>query len=205
MSPASFHQHLLTPRLRLVPLEEEHGPLLLRYALENRDWLAPWEAARPQTYFTLEAQQALIAHYRRAREQQVGVLYGVFWSQEELIGRLGVSDLAPADSAVLGYSIARHLGGKGLGTEAVRAVTAWGFQAWGLCRMEMFIHPLNQASLRLARRAGFQPGGVSNDWVEINGRVEKLLRYVVESNARSREGANDSPARTQAQFIQESP
>jgi len=77
--------------------------------------------------------------------------------------------------AEIGYWLAPWARGRGLVTEAVRAVTAYGFGK-GLHRIELLVSVGNDASCRVAERAGFQrecvlreagvlPGGARTDLV----------------------------------------
>jgi RimJ/RimL family protein N-acetyltransferase len=46
--------------------------------------------------------------------------------------------------------------GKGYGTEAVRAIVAWGDRHFGQVRTVCLIHPDNPASIRLAQKYGYR-------------------------------------------------
>lgn len=61
--------------------------------------------------------------------------------------------------AEIGFILAREHWGRGLATEAVRLVLAFGFAAMGLHRVEADVHPENNASLALLEKIGFQREG----------------------------------------------
>jgi RimJ/RimL family protein N-acetyltransferase len=58
------------------------------------------------------------------------------------------------------YFLRASVRGRGLATRAVRLVARWGFGELGLERIELRAHPDNEASIRVAERAGFTREGV---------------------------------------------
>lgn len=60
----------------------------------------------------------------------------------------------------MGYSIARPLWGRGLTTEAARAVIAYGFETLGLVRIHAYADIRNEASWRVMEKLGMQREGV---------------------------------------------
>jgi ribosomal-protein-alanine N-acetyltransferase len=57
----------------------------------------------------------------------------------------------------IGYILRRDLWRRGFGTEALQAVVAHGFDTLGYERAELWIHEDNNASQKLAQKAGFAP------------------------------------------------
>lgn len=60
----------------------------------------------------------------------------------------------------IGYMVDRPARGRGAATRAVELITAWGLSTLGLERLELRIHPENEASMRVAERAGYRLDGV---------------------------------------------
>jgi len=78
-----------------------------------------------------------------------------------LIGGIECRWLADGRIGNLGYAIARDHGGKGYGTEAVRAVVDEAFQSRPeLQRINASLHHENRASARVLEKAGFTREGV---------------------------------------------
>lgn len=75
-----------------------------------------------------------------------------------LVGRCGLlrQPLEGAQVVELSYLLDRHYWGRGLATEAARAVVKLGFEKYGLPRVVAFIHPENAASVRVALRVGMR-------------------------------------------------
>ncbi len=66
---------------------------------------------------------------------------------------------------------ARDMHGKGYATEAIRAVTQWGFSEHGLMRIEAGCYADNLGSLRAFLKAGYTVEGFMRSAVNITGNV----------------------------------
>ena len=66
--------------------------------------------------------------------------------------------------AEVGYWLAPGARGRGFATRALRLVRDWSFDVTGLVRLELFTHPENNASGRVAERAGLAREGVRRGW-----------------------------------------
>ncbi|MET1074567.1 MAG: GNAT family N-acetyltransferase [Umezawaea sp.] len=62
-------------------------------------------------------------------------------------------------TAEMGYRVGSWARGRGVATEAVRAVTDWGFAALGLHRVQLFHAVENVASCRVATKSGYRDEG----------------------------------------------
>ncbi len=78
------------------------------------------------------------------------------------IGSLGYYKWLPSASyqAEMGYDLAREHWGKGIMTEAMRAVVDFGFERMGLNRIEVYIMPRNKRSIRMIKGLGFVREGL---------------------------------------------
>ncbi|MFK7789279.1 MAG: GNAT family N-acetyltransferase [Phycisphaeraceae bacterium] len=96
------------------------------------------------------------------------------WNQQSLFdGRL---DYASAD---IGYWLAKEATGRGLMTRAVRAMTTLAFEAYGLKRLTIRAEPENEASWRVAERAGYQYEGLLRGVATFDGRVVNHKLYAI--------------------------
>jgi len=78
------------------------------------------------------------------------------------IGSLGFYKWAPSAGyqAEMGYDLAREHWGKGIMTEAMKAVIDFGFEKMELNRIEVFIMPRNKRSIKLVKNLGFKREGL---------------------------------------------
>lgn len=73
-----------------------------------------------------------------------------------IIGDVDLSFMPGEDEAELGINIAREWRGRGLGTEAGRAMVDFGFRVLGLRRIVGYCQPTNAASRRMLEKAGLR-------------------------------------------------
>ena len=66
--------------------------------------------------------------------------------------------------------------GRGLMTRAVRVLCDWLLEE-GVGRIELRTHPDNEASQRLAERAGFQREGLLRNWGRVGGEYRDMYIY----------------------------
>ena len=80
------------------------------------------------------------------------------------IGSLGFYKWAPSSEwrhqAEMGYDLVREHWGKGIMTEAMKAVIDFGFEKMELNRIEVFIMPRNKRSIKLVKNLGFKREGL---------------------------------------------
>ena len=76
-----------------------------------------------------------------------------------------------ARSADLGYWLTEPFWGRGIMTEAVRAVVPYAMKRFGLCRLEAAVLARNPASMRVLEKCGFAREGVSRASVSKDGQL----------------------------------
>ncbi len=168
-----------TPRLRLVPVTPRNSDTL-------------WEVLQQPD---LRAYQDLPAAGRKAFGQMVAarptkLSAGSTGRFEWLVqfanssGTLGWVSLRIHDrkeaAAEIGYSILREHRGKGIATEAVRALLTQAFDIAGVARVQAFCVPANQASRRLLKRLRFHADGVLTHGASVSGRPVDVLVHKLE-------------------------
>lgn len=97
----------------------------------------------------------------------------------EVVGAIA-RHLRAEHRAELGYWLAPWGRGRGMATRALRLVGDWSFEVTGLVRLELFTHPDNEASGRVALRAGFYREGVRRGWdLDRDGLPEDDVFYAL--------------------------
>lgn len=120
-----------------------------------RHWMG-WDDELP------DEAEALANIERAARAWEVGawaVFRVVLLPQDEVVGGANLL-LHERDIAEVSYFLRRSARGRGLATRAVLLLAGWAFGTLGSQRLELRVHPDNEASHRVARRAGFRREGV---------------------------------------------
>ncbi len=92
----------------------------------------------------------------------LGLWATVYKANGEYIGRCGLyarrdeAGVIVPNEAMLGYYLARAYWGRGLATEAGRALVKYGFGTLGLHRIEAGVNAQNPASQRVLEKLGFK-------------------------------------------------
>ncbi len=110
----------------------------------------------PHPYGEADARQYLLQRFDALHCGSAAPFAIVAADQETLLG--SISLMAPDwhhRRAEVGYWLAREARGQGHATRAVRIICDWGFAALGLERIELLAATANDASQRVAVRAGF--------------------------------------------------
>lgn len=112
-------------------------------------------------YTSLEATRQVIAG--NIAENEGAKLAGFSWIIEdggELAGTVGAYDYAEDDKSIeIGYSIIESKWGKGLASEAARAVADWLLTIEGIDRIKAWTDKDNLASIKVLERACFTRAG----------------------------------------------
>jgi RimJ/RimL family protein N-acetyltransferase len=87
--------------------------------------------------------------------------------------RIGHDDAAVGE---IGYMIAAHARGRGWAVAAVRALAAWGFGPLGLTRIQWRAEVGNEASRRVAEKAGFTMEGLVRS--AVSGRARRIDHWI---------------------------
>ncbi len=97
---------------------------------------------------------------------------------DRLLGALGMSNFDWVDlKAEIGYWVAAEARRRGIGARATSLLAEWALTSLGLERLELLAHPENEASQRLAERAGFTREGTLRRYRRRHGVREDLVMF----------------------------
>ena len=82
-------------------------------------------------------------------------------------------------SAEVGYWLGEPFWGRGIATEALRAITEYGFKTFDVCRLEAGVFGWNPASARVLEKAGYTLEGRSRLAVIKDGQMTDRLLYAL--------------------------
>lgn len=155
-SPQSRHEPLVTARLRLTPLNPQHGPALFA-ALGDPSVYEFIPQNPPRSIGELEARYRRIAQGSGDSEEW-------WWNwavaatdrSEAPFGTVEFSVTVPAHRAVLGYVFGPAAWGHGFASEACRAVLDYLHERVPGAVVDAFIDTRNVRSIALIQRLGFE-------------------------------------------------
>ena len=128
---------------------------------------------------TLEAALEWVVRQRRQHDDGVRFSFVVADARTDVaVGAIGLraTELHQGRLAV-GYSTSPQEQGRGVATDALRAVTAFAWTLTEAHRVELYVEPWNTASIRTAERAGYAREGLLRSHQEIGGRRRDMLLY----------------------------
>jgi [ribosomal protein S5]-alanine N-acetyltransferase len=156
---------------RIRPLTLEDAAEIARLQAENRSFLAPWDAIRPDVFYTAPGQlvevQRMLDRERegsvaaRAILDDAGALAGVV--------RLNGITRGAFDSCSMGYWVDRARNGQGLASRAVAAALELAFGPLGLHRVQAETLRHNVRSQRVLAKNGFERIGMAPKYIRIAG------------------------------------
>jgi ribosomal-protein-alanine N-acetyltransferase len=190
-APASPFPVLETPRLVLREITLDDAEFWLRN-FSDPD-VVELTAYEPPA--DLEAARGEITRFCvRPFRERTGIRWGIaFRNRPDLIGTLGYHQWVQegADRARMGYDLLREHRRKGIMTEAMRSVLAYGFDSMGLNRVEALVDPVNRASIRLVEGLGFHRDGTLRENTYFRGRfIDDVVFSLLAREWRSRADAN---------------
>lgn len=173
---------LKNQKIQLVPADLSLAAQVVDYYKRNRDFLAAFEPARSEDFFSLEYQQAVLQKEMADHEARVAFrFYIVPGSQpSKIIGAIGLNNVVWGAfcSAFLGYKLDKDFVNKGYMSMAVELLTNYAFEELGLHRIEANVMPKNKASLRVLEKNQFVNEGLSKYYLKINGLWEDHIHMV---------------------------
>jgi ribosomal-protein-alanine N-acetyltransferase len=162
---------------RLVDLDD--AAVLAGLVVRNRDFLAPWEPVRPDSYFTVHGQVAVIAEALERFEDRTQVPRVILDETGQVVGRINLNNVVRGafQSASVGYWLAEEAGGRGLATAAVADMVTLAFELEGLHRLEAGTVRENVRSQAVLERNGFVQFGYAPRYLSIAGRWQDHLLF----------------------------
>lgn len=175
--PAGYMPVLETERLCLRKLtmrdaadiyEYSRDPLVAKYVL----WEAHRSVGESRTYL-----RYMLRKYRMNEPASWGI---ELKSTGKIIGTIGYMWIQTDNAAAeVGYSLARAHWGKGIMTEALKAVIDYGFTSLHLNRIEAIHEPANPASGAVMRKCGMQYEGRLRQKLYNKGRFVDVDMYAI--------------------------
>ena len=159
----------------LRPWRLDDAPTVARYA-NNRSVSRNLQDAFPFPYSEQDAIEWLQSHLGESpvRNFAIEVDGGAVGS----IGLRLLSDIYRR-AAVMGYWIGEPYWGRGIATEAARAMVAYAFATFDLARIEAEVFSRNTASARVLEKAGFSLEGRLRDRITKGGETMDALLYAI--------------------------
>jgi ribosomal-protein-serine acetyltransferase len=159
-------------------LEERHAQELFEVVERERAYLREW---LPWVDMTTEAEHSL-NFIRTSLEQFAsndGFSAGI-WAGDEFIGGIGTHRIDWLYRRVeIGYWISKGFQGRGIVTDACRAIIDYAIDDLKLNRVEIHCAAGNQKSCAIPKRLGFQWEGLLREAQLLNGEYQDINVYAL--------------------------
>jgi ribosomal-protein-alanine N-acetyltransferase len=124
--------------------------------------VAKWFFEEP--YTDMEQVDQIIQAFITEFEEAKGLTWAmVLTRNREFVGTCGYGEIDLGSRGEVGFDLAKEHWGKGLMSEALGAVIAYGFDVLGLSRVEAHTYSANVRAIRLLTKLGFQVESVQGD------------------------------------------
>lgn len=163
-------------------LAEDDTEEMVQLLVRNRNYWAIFEPMHPDSYFTAAVQREKIRESIHLARENREYSFGIFEPRtNKLIGHISMYSIKrlPFLSALVGYSMDESYAGRGIATESVELVVAFGFEKLGLHRLEAYVSPRNTGSIRVLEKAGFANEGYLREFLHINGIWEDHYHFAL--------------------------
>jgi ribosomal-protein-alanine N-acetyltransferase len=178
-----------TPRLLLRVEHQNCARRVLEFYQRNRPFFDAWELTRADNFYSESYQRACLQiEYNEIVRKHMARFY--LYHKEDyqtnpdsapIIGSVSISDirLGGFRRGMFGYKLDHELWGQGYAREACEQLIQIAWNDLQLHRLESFIMPTNQRSIRLIEQLGFQYEGLDRAAIEVNHKYEDHLRYAL--------------------------
>jgi len=164
-----FHLSRCTVR----PWAEGDAAALVRHADDREVWRNlrdrfpyPYTEADAEVWLTWALMQDPVTHFAIEVDGEAAGGIGIVLGED-----------VHRRTAEIGYWLGRTHWGRGIATEAVRAVTGYAFSAHDLVRIQAFVFEWNTGSVRVLEKAGYELEARLRRAVEKDGETIDMLVY----------------------------
>ena len=128
---------------------------------------------------SVDTVQQYIAHYLSGYEQRSSSRWAIADAvSDQLIGTCGYYWWNPQDSlAELSYDLSKDYWGKGIMSQAVKAVLRWGFDVLEINRIQATVMVGNNTSARILEKCGFQKEGLLREYKFCRGELKDFWLF----------------------------
>jgi [ribosomal protein S5]-alanine N-acetyltransferase len=162
-------------RCTLRPWRAGDEPSLVRYA-DNRNVSRNLKDRFPSPYTTADAEDWVTLASAQTPPTSLAIVV-----DGAAVGGIGIelgTDIFRR-SAEIGYWLGEPFWGRGIATEALRAMTEYAFERFDICRLEAGVFEWNPASARVLEKNGYVLEGRARLGVLKNGRLGDRLLYAL--------------------------
>lgn len=164
--------------IELKLLTPENAEEVLKYYIENKEHLEPFEPTRENNFYTLSVQKRILMENYKQFLNGTSVNFGIY-KDNKFIGKIQLSNIVMGifRNCFVGYSIDRSEEGKGYMKEALSLAVEYAFDEINLHRVEASTLIDNFRSQNALKACGFKEIGLNKDYLYINGKWRDHITF----------------------------
>lgn len=181
--PTIYGKRIKLDRIRIENAEELYD-ILSDPDVAEYDWFEPID--------TLEKAEKFIKHYQGEFEDKEEITWGIFNKIDgKLVGICNLGDFVESSRrGEVGYDIKKSEWNKGYATEAIKMLVKFALCDMNLNRVEAFITPGNDGSVRVLEKCGFIREGLVRERDFMKGElVDGIIMAILKSDYCKQGGA----------------
>ena len=199
---------VVSDEIHLSPVVLSDRDACLRYLNETDEFFSH-TAAIPFPYRPFDADQWLMRSANDAATNGAPVNWAIRRNDHQLIGTIGLINLAKGKKSEVGYWLAKPFWGQGIMTDVVRAFCLFAFENFELQRISARVFATNPASSSVLKKAGFDhEGTLRNEFFREDEPVDVLWYGLLredlsrlEVRERDENSIDECPTRAEAKFV----
>lgn len=171
---------LRTERLILRKLDLSDDELIFNYQSDKENF----KYVDMPVYTNIEEAQNFIAKMNSGVESNKWIIWAIADANtNSILGTISIWNISLEDSkAELGYGLFPGNLGKGIMSEALKAVIEFGFNTMGLEGIEAYTNAVNEKSIALLERNNFTLASSFTETETFSGEPMDMVIYVTEIN-----------------------
>ena len=161
------------PSCRLRPLVATDAPSIARFANNRKVW-RNLRNSFPQPYSLADAEEFI----ERINDQPGPPVLGIE-VDDQVVGTVGVrlKEYIETGTAELGYWLGEEYWGRGIATEATRALIPYALEKFQLRRIDAWVYDWNPASARVLEKCQFTLEGIARRSAIKDGQIADRMLY----------------------------
>ncbi len=178
-----MHLQYDTPRLHVKTLNETYASQVLQFYSKGSEVFDKVEPPKAEGYYTNNYQTAQL---RGEMNAFMTGSYARYFFMEQfnpnvIIGTVSISNIQRGayNSCVIGYKLLPEFQKRGYALEGISRIIQAVFEENHMHRIEAFVLPDNNPSIRLLTRLGFQFEGIAHSIINLGSGYVDHCRYVL--------------------------
>ena len=178
-----FEYHTQNLILKILSPTTENAAAVLDFLNRNKDVFEPYEAARPENFYSEAYQKTLLTCEFMLISKMEMLRFWVYEKKNptQIIGTISFFHILHSvyERCETGYKFDKQYWHKGYATEALAFGIGLMFEEYRMHRIEAYVMESNSASIRLLKKLGFVYEGTARQSIFVHGKWEDHMHFAL--------------------------